>query len=296
MSYTFSPKDYIFRSSKHKNLALFTEPDKEAYINKTQGEIMLSEKIVKITQLQHMLFAHGKFALLVIVQAMDAGGKDGITKHVFAGINPLCCKVKSFKAPSTEELAHDYLWRCAKELPERGMIGIFNRSYYEEVLIVRMHDKILEKQNLPDFSLKMHKSPELWQRRFEEINNFEKYLFHNGIIPVKIFLNISKEEQKKRFLARINKPSKSWKFNYGDINERAYWDKYMAYFIDMFKATSKDIAPWHILPADNKLFSRLIVADIIINKLTELKLHYPKISISMNEQLVQAKNILDNEI
>jgi len=287
--------NFIYNKATHKELGKFTQADKSLYLTNLEGEMLLQTKIETITKLQHHLFAQGKNALLVIVQAMDAGGKDGITKHVFAGVNPLGCRVKSFKAPSEEELAHDYLWRCVRALPERGMIGVFNRSYYEEVLIVRVHHEILQKQNLPDFSLQLHKSKAFWQRRFEEINNFEKYLYNNGIVPIKIFLNISKAEQKKRFMTRINKPSKNWKFNFGDIKERAYWDEYMDYYSDMFKATSTDYAPWHIIPADSKLFSRLIVADIVINKLNNLNLNYPKLSDPQKQQLISAKKKLEEE-
>ncbi|MDD3876933.1 MAG: polyphosphate kinase 2 family protein [Bacteroidales bacterium] len=295
MTNNFDQKNYIYQKNRHKDLSLFTEPDLALFSTKIGGNTLLSDNVKNLNRLQHLLFAHGKYALLVIIQAMDAGGKDGITKHVFAGLNPLCCKVKSFKAPSIEELAHDYLWRCAKELPERGMIGIFNRSYFEEVIIVRVHSGILEKQNIPNFSQALHKGNSLWKRRFEEINNFEKYLFNNGIIPIKIFLNISKEEQKHRFLARINKTSKNWKFNNGDIDERKYWDKYMACYNDLFKNTSTHYAPWHIVPANNKLFARLIVSEIVINKLNELKLHYPKMNSTKLEQLLQAKKTLENE-
>jgi len=285
--------NYLFKQSTHKDLGKFTHVDRPLYLSTAEGEALLKSKIEIINKMQHLLYAQKNYALLVIVQAMDAGGKDGISKHVFAGVNPLSCRVKSFKAPSEEELSHDYLWRCVKELPERGMIGVFNRSYYEEVLIVRMHPSILQKQNIPNFSLKLHKSNAFWQRRFEEINNFEKYLFQNGIIPVKIFLNISKDEQKKRFLTRINKPSKNWKFNFGDISERKHWQTYMTYYTEVFKATSTDYAPWYIIPADNKLFSRLIVADIVINKLTQLKLHYPKISEEQQHILEEAKKTLE---
>lgn len=288
-------KEIIYNKELHTELSNFTKPGKNHFISEAEGKALLEEKKAVISRLQHLMYAEGSYALLVIIQAMDAGGKDGITKHVFAGINPLGCRVKSFKAPSQEELAHDYLWRCVKELPERGMIGVFNRSYYEEVLIVRIHPQILEKQNLPNYRADLHNNPDFWQKRFKEIKNFEKYLFNNGIIPVKIFLNISKEEQKNRFLSRITKASKKWKFHYGDIEERQKWDTYMKYYLEMFEATSTEKIPWHIIPADNKLVSRLIVADIIIDKLKTLNPKYPELSSGKEKELAKALNKLEGE-
>ncbi len=286
---------FIYSKKVHRDLSNFTLPDQELHLSEAEASQMLAEKINVISKLQHLMYAQGSYALLVIIQAMDAGGKDGITKHVFSGVNPLGCRVKSFKAPSEEELAHDYLWRCAKELPERGAIGVFNRSYYEEVLIVRVHPEILLKQNLPGISDTTHQGEDFWNRRFKEIKHFEKYLFNNGIIPVKIFLNISKEEQKKRFISRITKQTKKWKFNYGDIQERQYWDAYMKCYQEMFRATSTEKIPWYIIPGDNKQISRLIVADIIIEKLSALKLNYPEISDTQKQQLKEAHDILEKE-
>jgi PPK2 family polyphosphate:nucleotide phosphotransferase len=222
---------------------------------------------------------------------MDAAGKDGTIKHVMSGVNPQGCQVFSFKAPSSEELDHDYLWRCFRALPERGRIGIFNRSYYEEVLIARVHPEILAGQQLPE-SLK---DKQIWNRRFEEINNFEKYLVNNGIIVLKFFLNVSKQAQKKRFLERIDLPEKNWKFSAGDAKERAFWDDYMNAYEDMFNHTSTEWAPWHIIPADHKWFTRLAVATVITNQLKSLNLKYPTVNEAHKKDLVEAKALLEAE-
>lgn len=222
---------------------------------------------------------------------MDAAGKDGTIKHVMSGVNPQGCQVFSFKTPSAEELDHDYLWRCFKCLPERGRIGIFNRSYYEETLAVRVHPEFLAKQQLPAES----KGKGIWKRRFEEINNFEKYLVNNGIIVLKFFLNVSKEEQKNRFLERIEIPEKNWKLSPNDAKEREFWDDYMEAYEDLFNHTSTSWAPWHIIPADNKWFMRLAVADIICAKLKELDLKYPTVSDNQKQELLKVKEMLENE-
>ena len=222
---------------------------------------------------------------------MDAAGKDSTIKHVMSGINPQGCQVFSFKAPSTEELDHDYLWRSFKALPERGRIGIFNRSYYEEVLAVRVHPELLAAQQLPH----VPKGDRIWQQRFEEINNFEKYLDNNGVVVLKFFLNVSKEEQKKRFLERINIPEKNWKFSLGDVQVRKFWDDYMNAYGDMLSHTSTDYAPWHVIPADHKWFTRLAVADIVCAKLKELNLQYPQMNPEHLQHLAQAKAQLESE-
>jgi PPK2 family polyphosphate:nucleotide phosphotransferase len=229
--------------------------------------------------------------LLIIFQALDASGKDSTIKHVMSGVDPQGCQVFSFKAPSAEELDHDYLWRSAKSLPERGRIGIFNRSYYEEVLVVRVHPEILSAQQLPPEA----RHENIWQHRFEEINDFERYLKRNGIAVLKFFLHISKEKQRERFLKRINTPEKNWKFSLNDVKERSFWDDYMAAYEDMFNHTSTENAPWYIIPADKKWFMRTAVADVIITKLESLNLSYPTISEEHRQNLLKAKELLEQE-
>ncbi|MDJ0714332.1 MAG: polyphosphate kinase 2 family protein [Prochloraceae cyanobacterium] len=264
---------------------------KGEYINKAGASVQLSQSIERLAKYQDMLYAQNTYALLIILQAMDAAGKDGTIKHVMSGVNPQGCQVFSFKSPSAEELDHDYLWRSFKALPERGNIGIFNRSYYEEALVVRVHQEILDKQQLPPEA----KTKDIWKRRFEEINNFEKYLVSNGIILLKFFLNVSKSEQKKRFLDRINRPEKNWKFSVNDAKERAFWNDYQKAYEDMFNNTSTKWAPWYIIPADTKWFTRLTVANIICDKLKSLNLAYPTVSEEHKNQLLKAKEMLENE-
>jgi PPK2 family polyphosphate:nucleotide phosphotransferase len=251
----------------------------------------LKDDIEQLKELQDKFYAQDNYALLIILQASDAAGKDGAIKHVMSGVNPQGCQVFSFKKPSAEELDHDFLWRCMKRLPERGRIGIFNRSYYEEVLVARVHPAILDGQKLPPEC----KGPDVWQNRFEDINNFEKYLTRNGIIVLKFFLNLSKEEQKRRFLARLDTPEKNWKFSTADMKERRYWDDYQAAFEDCFTHTSTEWAPWHIIPADHKWFSRAAIADIIVSKLKSLNLAYPTVDDEQKAKLLEAREILVNE-
>ena len=251
----------------------------------------LKAGILQLAKYQDILYAQNNYSLLIIFQAMDAAGKDSTIKHVMSGINPQGCQVFSFKAPSEEELDHDYLWRSMRALPERGRIGIFNRSYYEELLIVRVHPEILKKQQLPIFP----KGDQIWKQRFEEINNFEKYLVNNGVIVLKFFLNVSKSVQRKRFLERIDSPEKNWKFSASDLQERSFWDDYMNAYEEVFNHTSTEFAPWYIVPADRKWFTRLIVADIICQKLQELNLQYPKISEEYKRKLSEAKKALEAE-
>jgi PPK2 family polyphosphate:nucleotide phosphotransferase len=251
----------------------------------------LQEGVKKLGEYQDILYAQNTYAVLLIFQAMDAAGKDSTIKHVMSGINPQGCQVFSFKAPSVEELDHDYLWRFFKALPERGRIGIFNRSYYEEALIVRVHPEILNNQQLPSEA----KGSKIWEQRFEQMNYFEKYLVQNGIIILKFFLNVSKEEQKKRFLERIERPEKNWKFSAADVRERAFWDDYMAAYEDVFNHTSNEWAPWYIIPADHKWFTRLAVADLISDRLKSLNLHYPTVSTAHRQELLKAKEMLERE-
>jgi PPK2 family polyphosphate:nucleotide phosphotransferase len=259
--------------------------------NKEQAETKLREDVLRLAKYQDVLYAQNTYALLIIFQALDASGKDSTIKHVMSGVDPQGCQVFSFKAPSAEELDHDYLWRSAKSLPERGRIGIFNRSYYEEVLVVRVHPEILNAQQLPSEA----KHENIWQHRFEEINDFERYLNRNGIVVLKFFLHVSKDEQRKRFLKRINTPEKNWKFSLADVKERAHWDDYMAAYEDMFNHTSTEEAPWYIIPADKKWFMRTAVADVIITKLESLKLSYPTISEEHRKNLMKAKELLEQE-
>ena len=263
---------------------------KASHLKKSKAKSQLQAGIKSLAKYQYLLYAQNTHALLIIFQAMDAAGKDSTIKHVMSGINPQGCQVYSFKAPSAEELDHDYLWRCSKALPERGQIGIFNRSYYEEILITRVHPEIIEQRQLPPRLI----DEQIWERRFEEINNFEKYLVDNGTIILKFFLNVSKEEQKERFLERIDRPEKNWKFSVDDAKERARWDDYMAVYEDMFNHTSTAWAPWYIIPADRKWFTRLVVAGIIYTKLAELNLKYPKISKEKHQELLEAKAMLES--
>ena len=251
----------------------------------------LQSDIDSIAALQEILYAQDQYALLIVFQAMDAAGKDGAIKHVMSGLNPQGCQVFSFKAPSAEELDHDFLWRCTKALPERGRIGIFNRSYYEEVLVVRVHPELLEREKLPVGSGKK----DIWKKRFEEINNFEHYLVRNGIVVVKFFLNVSKDEQKRRFLERIEQPEKNWKFSIDDAAERKHWDAYMQAYQDMLAHTSTTWAPWYVIPADHKWFTRVAVADVLLRTLKSLHLSYPRISKERRTELQKIRRQLEAE-
>lgn len=261
------------------------------YKNKAEASAKLRNDIERLAKYQDVLYAQNTYALLIILQAMDTAGKDGTIRHVMSGVNSQGTQVHSFKAPSAEELEHDFLWRSMEALPERGGIGIFNRSYYEEVLIVRVHQEILNLQHLPPGA----KGKNIWKHRFNEINDFEKHLVRNGIVIVKFFLNLSKGEQKRRLLARINTPEKNWKYSLADAKERVYWDDYMNAFEDAFNHTSTEHAPWYIIPADHKWFTRTVVADVIIEKLKSLKLSYPVVSEEHRQHLLEAKELFENE-
>ena len=264
---------------------------KTDFNQKADAAIKLQADIERLANYQNILYAQNTYALLIIFQAMDAAGKDSTIKHVTSGVNPQGFQVFSFKEPSAEELDHDYLWRTTKALPERGRIGIFNRSYYEEVLVARVHPEILKKQQLPY----LPEGNKIWKQRFEEINGLEKYLVDNGVIILKFFLNVSKSEQKKRFLERIESPEKNWKFSDSDVRERVFWDDYMNAYEEVFNHTSTKSAPWYIIPADRKWFTRLVVANIICTKLQELNLQYPTVSEEHRQQLIGAKRILEQE-
>lgn len=259
--------------------------------SKEKAEGLLIKDNADISRLQDILYAHDVYSILIIFQAMDAAGKDGAIKHVMSGINPQGCQVYSFKNPSMEELDHDYLWRSMKSLPERGRFGIFNRSYYEEVLIVRVHQDILKKQKLPP----QPSGKEFWKERFTEINMFERYLVRNGTHILKFFLNVSKEEQKQRFLKRIETPEKHWKFSASDVKERQHWDDYMHAYEEMFNHTSTSYAPWYIIPADHKWFSRAAVAHILAKTLQSLEIAYPKPTEEHLKELEKAKKLLEEE-
>ena len=262
------------------------------YTDKEQARKDLEENVELLRKLQDVLYAQDKQSLLIIFQAMDAAGKDGAIEHVMSGVNPQGCHVVSFKQPSDEELSHDFLWRCAKNAPERGRIGIFNRSHYEEVLVVRVHPKILESQHLPD-DVKNDKS--IWNQRFEQIRNFESHLAANGTHILKFFLNVSKDEQKHRFLDRIAEEDKNWKFSMGDVRERGHWDDYMNAYTEAIEATSTNAAPWYIIPADKKWFTRLAVSEVIVKKLESMDLHYPIVTDEHRAELAEAKKMLESE-
>jgi PPK2 family polyphosphate:nucleotide phosphotransferase len=274
----------------HKKICLKQDynPGYKGDLNKKTAAHLLQQGVEQLSIYQDILYAQNTYAVLVIFQAMDAAGKDSTIKHVMSGINPQGCQVFSFKVPSDEEMDHDYLWRYTKALPERGRIGIFNRSYYEEVLVVRVHPEILARQQIPAAAKGKH----IWQQRFEEINQFERYLVNNGVIVLKFFLNLSPEEQKKRFLDRIDRPEKNWKFSVADVQERSHWDEYMHAYEEMFNHTSTAWAPWYIVPADTKWFTRLTVSEIIVDQLRRLDLNYPTVTDEMKRQLKLAREEL----
>lgn len=285
-------KEFLVAEGKKLNLSKHKTDYTGKYKSKEDAVTDLQKNIERLAKLQDVLYAQNHHALLIIIQALDAAGKDGLIKHVMSGVNPQGCQVFSFKAPSPEELDHDFLWRASKSLPERGRLGIFNRSYYEEVLVVRVHPEILQNQPLPT---KTKTDKKVWEKRFEDIRNFEKYLTRNGIHVVKFFLNVSKDEQKKRFLERIDTPEKNWKFSVNDIKERAFWDDYQQVYQAAMEATSTEKSPWYVIPADNKWFTRVTVSEIICQHLEAMNLHYPKLSEAQLNQLSEAKKMLESE-
>ncbi|HNX44052.1 MAG TPA: polyphosphate kinase 2 family protein [Bacteroidales bacterium] len=287
--------DFIYPTDSTKGLKDFNPSFSGKYKSKKSAEKDLEKGIEQLSVMQDMLYAHDRYAVLIIFQAMDAAGKDGTVKHVMSGINPQGCQVTSFKVPSAEELDHDYLWRCVKQLPERGRIGIFNRSYYEEVLVTRVHPQILQNEKLPGLPKAPENDRKFWKQRFDDINNFEKFLTNQGTIILKFFLHVSPEEQKKRLLERIDDPSKNWKFSTGDVNERALWPKYMEAYEEILKHTSTEVAPWYVIPADKKWFMRAAVCDVIVERMQQLKLHYPLLNDTQKADLLKAKEMLENE-
>jgi len=251
----------------------------------------LARGVEILTDLQERLYAQDKWGVLLIFQAMDAAGKDGTIKHVMSGVNPQGVQVYSFKAPSSEELDHDFLWRCTKSLPERGRIGIFNRSYYEDVLVVRVHPELLHKTKLPESLV----TKDIWEERFEDICGLERYLARNGIVVLKFFLHVSRAEQKRRFLARLDEPAKNWKFSTSDAKERGYWDDYMDAYEDMIQHTASKHAPWYVVPADHKWFTRLVVASAVIDALEGLDLRFPKVDGAKRRELAEVRKALARE-
>ena len=259
--------------------------------SKQEAQDLLDRGIKWLSAEQEKLYATDSWSLLLIFQAMDAAGKDGTIKHVMSGVNPQGCQVHSFKAPTSDDIDHDFLWRCSKVMPERGRIGIFNRSYYEEVLVVRVHPEFLMKQKLPSNLI----GKNIWAERFEDIRNFEKYQSRQGTVIRKFFLHVSREEQQRRFLSRLEQKEKNWKFSAADIAERAHWDKYMAAYEDMIRQTATEEAPWFVVPADNKWFTRTVVAAVIVDALHSLKLQFPKVDKSKRKELEAIEAALKRE-
>lgn len=285
-------KDFLVPENSKVKLKNYDTNFTGDYQNKEAAALELQEDIKRLAELQDVLYAQDVRSLLIVFQAMDAAGKDSAIKHVMSGVNPQGCEVTSFKEPSSEERDHDYLWRTYNALPRRGHIGIFNRSHYEEVLVVRVHPEILAAQKLPN---DVKNNSKIWEQRFEQIRNFERHLAQNGVVILKFFLHVSKEEQKKRFLKRINTPEKNWKFAAGDVRERARWEDYQKAYQDAIENTSTKDAPWYIIPADHKWFTRAAVADVIVKKLESLDLKYPQLNREHLQELQEAKQILESE-
>jgi PPK2 family polyphosphate:nucleotide phosphotransferase len=265
--------------------------DTAGFESRKDAKKRLTEGIEKLRELQERFYACDRWALLIVFQAMDAAGKDSTIEHVMSGVNPQGCQVYSFKQPSAEELDHDYLWRTNKCLPERGRLGVFNRSYYEEVLVVRVHEGILAAEKLPAALV----DKDIWKQRYKDICAYERYLAHNGIAIVKFYLHVSKEEQRRRFLARLDQPEKNWKFSLSDAKEREYWDDYMEAYEDMLTNTSTEHAPWYVIPADHKWFTRMAVADIVVSTLEKLKPEFPTITEEKRRELEAARKALEHE-
>ena len=261
-------------------------------IDKDEAKQMLQDSIQKLSDLQDMLYAQDRWAVLAIFQAMDAAGKDSAIKHVMSGVNPQGCQIFSFKAPSSHELDHDFMWRTTISTPERGRIGIFNRSYYEEVLVVRAHPEILARQKIPPQLV----TKDIWKQRYEDIRALEKYQARNGMLIMKFFLHVSRDEQAKRFLERIDDPAKNWKFNLGDVAERKLWDDYMRYYEETIRETSRPHAPWFVVPADKKWFTRLVVASALVEGLESLNLHYPRVDDATRDELQKSRVLLAAEL
>src|SRR5215831_12846649 len=278
-------------NGKHFRLKDFDPEETGHWHSKEHAEEALRQGILRTAELQDKLYAQDRWSVLLIFQAMDAAGKDGAIKHVMSGVNPQGCEVHSFKAPSAQELQHDFLWRTTCNFPERGHIGIFNRSYYEEVLVVRVHRELLAGERIPDKLA----SKQIWDDRFEDICSFERHMARNGTVIRKFFLHLSKKEQKKRFLARLEEPEKNWKFSASDVHERDYWGDYQDAYEDMIRNTSTKHAPWYVVPADNKWFTRLVISTVIVDTLESLNLSYPKVDDAKRKELEEAKKKLLKE-
>ena len=284
-------RPYAVSGSKGFRLKHFDPGDTQGFDLKADADVHLDRNIQRLSEMQERLYAQDCWSILLVFQAMDAAGKDSAIRHVMSGINPQGCQVFSFKQPSTEDLSHHYLWRASKNLPERGRIGIFNRSYYEEVLVVRVHPELLEKQRVPSSLV----SKRVWQERFEDINAFERTLTRNGTVIRKFYLNVSKQEQRSRFLKRFDAPQKNWKFSENDVHEREHWDDYMAAYEDMIANTATEHAPWYVIPADNKSFTHLVVSSVIVQTLEELRLSYPHVDKTRRKELDSARDLLLHE-
>ncbi len=282
---------YRVNGGKHFRLKDFDPEDAADWKSKEQAEKALLEMVARTAELQDKLYAQDTWSLLLIFQAMDAAGKDGAIEHVMSGVNPQGCEVHSFKQPSETELQHDFLWRTTNKLPERGHIGIFNRSYYEEVLVVRVHPKILEGQKIPAPLV----GKKIWDERFEDIRCFERHMGRSGTVIRKFFLNVSKKEQKKRFLARLDEPEKNWKFSAADVRERGYWDDYQKAYEEMIQNTATKEAPWYVVPADNKSFTRLVISTVVVDTLQSLDLAYPKVGAAERKELEAARKELEGK-
>src|SRR5438067_10076508 len=289
MSIDVSP--FRVREARKVNLKKWPTRVRPFYTSKSHYQSLLAEHVKKLSEWQNLLYAHDRYGLLIILQALDAAGKDGVIKHVMSGVNPQGCQVFSFKEPSAEELHHNFLWRYMRCLPERGRIGIFNRSYYEDVLVVRVHPELLAAQRLPGDTGKK----KFWRRRYQDINAFERHLVRNGTVILKFFLNVSKDEQKRRFLDRLERPEKNWKFSPSDLAERAYWDDYMSAYEDALSATSTEWAPWYVIPADHKWVTRAVVADVVTSAIRELDLEYPEVTAEQRKLLEEARAKLSRE-
>lgn len=284
-------KPYRVDNGKKFRLKDFEPDDTSGVKSKKQAEKVLPLGIERMVDLQDKLYAQDRWAILLIFQAMDAAGKDGVIKHVMSGVNPQGCQVYSFKQPSAEELDHDFMWRTNKCIPERGRIGIFNRSYYEEVLVVRVHKELLEREKMPPSLV----TKDIWNERFADINAYEQYLSRNGVVIRKFFLNLSKDEQKRRFLKRLDEPDKNWKLSSADIAERERWPEYMTAYEEMIQNTATPHAPWYVVPADNKWYTRLVVAAAIVHALEDLNLHYPTVDADQRKELKAARAALEHE-
>jgi PPK2 family polyphosphate:nucleotide phosphotransferase len=288
MKTTKLEKSYRVDGGKHFRLKDVDPAETGHWHSSDEAKEQIQKDIARMAALQDMLYAQDRWSLLLIFQATDAAGKDGTIKHVMSGVNPEGCQVHSFKVPSETELQHDFLWRTTRHLPERGHIGIFNRSYYEEVLVVRVHPPILKSELMPPSLI----SKDIWKERFEDIHGFERHMARNGTVIRKFFLHLSKKEQKKRFLSRLEEPEKHWKFSEADIHEREYWDDYQAAYEDMIRHTASKHAPWYVVPADNKWFTHLVVAAAIVETLEELNLSYPKVDAAKRKEIAAARKLL----